>query len=160
MIARPSFGRVDRFSVKQQQEKMQKIVLMVLTLMLSGRAMTLAFIHRAGAGGAGDPPAAWLMPLIGDAVIGITGLVMVYLILRGKGLRAWTALVVWNAVAIWDALSAYIVHLTNPWPEFFMIKLAGVSMFFLASAMHAVNLALLARCDVRREFIGKADGRQ
>lgn len=139
---------------------MQKMILIILTLMLSGRAMTLAFIHRAGAGGVGDPPAAWFMPLIGDAAIGTTGLVMVYLILRGKGLWAWTALVVWNAVAIWDALSAYIVHLTNPWPEFFMIKMAGASMFFLASAMHAINLTLLARCEVRREFIGKADHRQ
>lgn len=160
MIARSKFWSEQIVSPSNNnRKKMQKIILMILTLMLSGRAMTLAFIHRAGAGGVGDPPAAWLMPLIGDAVIGITGLVMVYLILRGNSLWAWTALVVWNVVAIWDALSAYIVHLTNPWPEFFMIKIVGASMFFLAAAIHATNLTLLARCEVRREFIGKAGDR-
>ena len=49
----------------------QKIIL-VLTLMLSGRAMTLAFLHRAGGEAPGDPPIAWFMPLLGDAIVGLT----------------------------------------------------------------------------------------
>lgn len=133
---------------------MPRRLMLALTLMLSGRAMTLAFIHRAGGGGPGDPPAAWLMPLVRDAVIGLTGLVMIVLLLRGKGLWTWGALLAWNVVAIWDALSAYLVHLSNPWPEFFMIQFFGASMFFMASAMHAANIAMLARCDVRREMLG------
>lgn len=55
---------------------MQKKIMAVLTAMLIGRAMTLAFIHRAGGEGVGDPPAAWLMPLLGDAVIGVSGLLV------------------------------------------------------------------------------------
>lgn len=133
---------------------MPRKLMLALTLMLSGRAMTLAFIHRAGGGGPGDPPAAWLMPLVGDAVIGLTGLVMIVLLLRGKGLWTWGVLLAWNVVAIWDALSAYLVHLSNPWPEFFMIQLFGASMFFMASVMHAANIAMLARCDLRREMLG------
>ena len=45
-------------------------ILVALVLMASGWAMTLAFIARAGDGGPGDPPDAWLMPLVGDAFIG------------------------------------------------------------------------------------------
>jgi hypothetical protein len=131
----------------------QKIILF-LTLMLSGRAMTLAFIHRVGGSLPGDPPPAWLMPLVGDAVIGITGLWVAYLILRKTGLWVWTTIIVWNSLAIWDALSAFAIHTTNPWPEFFMIKLMGSSMFFAASAMHLAIIVLACWPDVRKRLLG------
>ena len=133
---------------------MHKKIMFILTLMLSGRAMTLAFIHRAGGALPGDPPVAWLMPLIGDAVIGISALWIAYLILKKTGLWVWTTIIVWNSLAIWDALSAYIVHKTNPWPEFFMIDLVGSSMFFAASAMHLAIIMIVCRSDVRKEFLG------
>ena len=131
---------------------MQKTIIWILTLMLTGRAMTLAFIHRAGGGAIGDPPIAWLMPLIGDAVVGLSGLFVAYLFWTRRGLAVWTIVVVWNVVAIWDAMSAYIIHLTNPWHEFFMIQLMGSSMFFLASAMHLVILVLVIRDPLRSEL--------
>ncbi len=43
---------------------MQQNIMLIFTLMLSGRAMTLAYIHRVGGTMPGDPPAAWLMPLL------------------------------------------------------------------------------------------------
>lgn len=132
---------------------MERKIMAGLTLLLSGRAMTLAYLHRVGGLLPGDPPAAWLMPLVGDAIIGITALAMAYLILKKSGLWVWTAIIVWNAVAIWDALSAFIIHTTNPWPEFFMIKLVGSSMFFIASAMHLVIIILASRSDVRKGFL-------
>ena len=131
----------------------QKLVLM-LTLMLSGRAMTLAFISRAGGSNPGDPPAAWLMPLVGDALIGISGLLIAFLIAKRTGLWVWTAIIVWNAIGIWDALSAYVIHTTNPWPEFFMIELFGPSMFFAASSMHLAIIYLVSRPDLRERFLG------
>jgi len=133
---------------------MQRNIMLILTLMLSGRAMTLAYIHRAGGAMPGDPPAAWLMPLMGDAVIGITGLFVAYLIWYRVGLWAWTTIIVWNAIAIWDALSAFIIHTTNPWPEFFMLELLGSSMFFAASAMHIMVLVLACRPAVRKQYLG------
>ncbi|VAW78794.1 hypothetical protein MNBD_GAMMA15-1298 [hydrothermal vent metagenome] len=133
---------------------MNQKIMLFLTLMLSGRAMTLAFIHRVGGNMPGDPPPAWLMPLVGDAVIGITGLWVAYLILRKTGLWVWTTIIVWNSLAIWDALSAFAIHTTNPWPEFFMIKLMGSSMFFAASAMHLAILVLAYRSDVRKQLLG------
>ena len=122
--------------------------------MLSGRAMTLAFIHRAGGTMPGDPPSAWLMPLIGDAIIGITALWVAFLILKKTGLWVWATVIVWNSLAIWDALSAFVIHMTNPWPEFFMIELVGSSMFFTASAMHLVIIVLACRPNLRKSLLG------
>ena len=133
---------------------MHKKIVLVLSLMLVGRAMTLVYIHRAGGLGPGDPPAAWLMPLLGDAVIGVSGLLIAYLIVSRSGLFVWTVVIVWNAVAIWDALSAFIIHLTNPWPEFFMIQIFGSFMFFAASAMHLAIIYLASQNSLRSELLG------
>jgi len=132
---------------------MQKTIVLILTLMLTLRAMTLAFLHRVGGDAPGDPPIAWLMPLLGDAIIGLSGIVVAYLIWRRRGLFVWTSVVVWNVVAIWDALSAFIIHLTVPWPEFFMVQIFGSSMFFMASAMHLVILILISQVSLREELL-------
>jgi len=132
-------------------------ILLVLTLMLSGRAMTLGFLGSLGGQAPGDPPSAWLMPLVGDAVIGLTALPIAYLVWRRSGRFAWTVIVVWNAVAIWDALSAFLVHQAVPWPSFFMLELFGASMFFAASAMHAVCLYLVCRQSMRDAFLGPCE---
>jgi hypothetical protein len=133
---------------------MHQRIILILTLMLSGRAMTLAFIHRAGGTMPGDPPAVWLLPLIGDAIIGLSALWIAFLIVKKSGLWVWTSIIVWNALAIWDALSAFVIHTTNPWPEFFMIELLGSSMFFIAIAMHLTIIILACRQDARVELLG------
>lgn len=133
---------------------MHKRIILILTLLLSGRAMTLAYIHRAGGLESGDPPAAWLMPLMGDAVIGVSALVIAYILWNGKGLWVWTTVIVWNAIAIWDALSAVVIHLTNPWPSFWMLELVGPAMFFAASAMHLTIIVMLCQRAVRESYFG------
>jgi len=138
---------------------MHRMMILFLTLMLAGRAMTLAFIDRAGGSGAGDPPAAWLMPLICDAVIGVTALFVAFLIWRKRGLWVWTTIIVWNSLAIWDALSAFVIHRTNPWPDFFMIQLFGASMFFAAAAMHLGIILLTLQPDMKEWFLGEATGK-
>lgn len=140
-------------STKPNPLSRSRWLMLLLTLMLAGRAMTLAYIGRAGSSTVGAPPAAWLMPLIGDAVIGVTALAVAYLIFRGRGLGAWVTIIVWNALAIWDALSAFIIHLTNPWPSFFMIETFGSSMFFIASMMHVIILILAWQPGVKANFL-------
>ena len=127
-------------------------ILVALVLMASGRAMTLAFIARAGDGGPGDPPDAWLMPLVGDAFIGLTALLVAYLIVWRSSPTVWVVALVWSALGAFDALAAFLVELRTPWPEFFMIKTFGPSMFFAATALHLVIIYLLARPTVREYF--------
>ena len=129
-------------------------VLLALTLLLTGRAMTLAFLSDVGGSGAGDPPAAWLMPLVGDAVVGLSAIAVAVLLWRRAGLTAWLALIIWNAIAIWDALSAFLVNLSVPWPGFFMLEMFGWPMFFLAAGMHALCILLASRRETRRLILG------
>lgn len=130
-----------------------KTIIVILTVALTGRMMTLAFLHRAGRGEIGDPPVTWLMPLIGDAVIGLSGVVIAVLLARSSALGVWLAALIWNAIGIWDALSAYIVHRTAPWDDFFMIQIFGSSMFFMASAMHMVLIILLLQESIRYPYL-------
>lgn len=136
----------------QTREHRNRLILFILTVVLAGRAMTLAYIGQAGGAGATDPPLVWLLPLVGDAIIGLSALGVAALLLRRSGTLAWTLVIVWNALAIWDALSAYVIHRTVPWPSFFMIEIFGGSMFFLASAMHAVCIAIAVQPATRRSF--------
>lgn len=133
---------------------MARRFMLALPLLLSGRAMTVPFIHTAGRGLQGDPPAAWLMPLIGDAVIGVSALWIAWLLSRRSGLWVWVSVIAWNVVAIWDALAAWIVQTTAPWPEFFMLRAVGTPMFLAASLMHATIIVLAARPEVRASLIG------
>jgi hypothetical protein len=123
-----------------------------LTLMLSGRAMTLLFLADVGGGAPGDPPSAWLMPLVGDAIIGVLAPVMAWWTLRARTPGAWATVLGFHAVAIWDACAAFLVHTSVPWPSFFMVEIFGSSMFVMASLMHLLAAGLLVGADVRPAF--------
>ncbi len=133
-------------------------VVLALTVMASSRAMTLAYIARAGDGGPGDPPEAWLMPLIGDAAVGLTALVVAVLIWRVRTAASWVVAVVWSAIGAFDALAAFIVETSAPWPDFFMLEIFGRTMFFMAAGMQVLIIYLLSRPDVVADFgITQAD---
>ncbi len=127
-------------------------MVIALTLMAAGRAMTLPFIGRAGDGGPGDPPDAWLMPLIADAAIGIAAVVVVLLIWKRPTPATWVIAVTWSAIGAFDALAAFVVDTSAPWPEFFMLEIFGRSMFFAAAAMHVAIIALLTSTEVLAHF--------
>ena len=127
-------------------------IAIALTLMASVRAMTVAFIHRAGDGGIGDPPEAWLMPLWGDALVGGTALVVAWLLWKRPSPSSWVIAISWSAIAAFDALAAYLVDVATPWPDFFMIEIFGRTMFFAAAAMHVAIIGLLAQRPVRESY--------
>lgn len=127
-------------------------ILMTLTLMAAGRAMTIPFIAGAGDGGPGDAPASWLMPLIGDALVGVTALLVAWLLWKRPGLGSWVFAIAWSAVAAFDALAAFVVDTTDPWPEFFMLELFGRSMFFAAVLLHIAIIWLLSSDEIRNHF--------
>lgn len=137
----------------QANQKSTKFTIVIaLTVMAAGRAMTLPFINRAGDGGAGDPPDAWLMPLIADAAIGITALIVALLMWRRPTPTTWVIAITWSAIGAFDAVAAFVVDVSTPWPEFFMLEIFGRSMFFAATAMHLVIIALLSSNEVLARF--------
>lgn len=133
---------------------MKRTVLVWLVAMTAGRAMTLAFITRAGGSELGDPPEEWLMPLLGDGFVGLSAVVVAILLWRNSSPAAWTIAIAWSAIGAFDAIAAFFVQRTSPWPEFFMLRAFGSSMFFAAAFLHLAIIALLFSPDVRREFWG------
>ena len=130
---------------------MQYRIVLVLTAMAAGRAMTIPFIGSAGDGGPGDPPAEWLMPLIGDAFVGVAALAVLFLLIKRPTPGTWAIAIAWNAVAAFDAIAAFVVNQTSPWPEFFMLEIFGTSMFFAATALHVAAIWLLTLPAVREQ---------
>lgn len=131
---------------------MSRKIAIALTFMAAGRAMTIPFIGRAGGGEAGDPPDAWLMPLLADAAIGVSAFVVAVLLWKRPSPAVWVGAVAWSAIGAFDAIAAYIVDLRTPWPDFFMLELFGRPMFFAAAAMHGIIIFLLSRSSTRAEF--------
>ena len=127
-------------------------IVVALTVMAAGRAMTIPYIGRAGDGGAGDPPEQWLMPLIGDAAVGVAAIAIAVLLVVRPSPVVWVSAVVWNAIAAFDALAAFVVDTTAPWGSFFMLEAFGRPMFFAAAALHVVLIALLSGRDMRDRF--------
>lgn len=139
---------------------MSRKIALVLIVMASGRAMTIPFIHRAGDGGAGDPPDAWLMPLVGDAAIGVAALVIAYLVWHMPSPGIWAATIAWSAIGAFDAIAALLVEISTPWPEFFMLELVGRPMFFAAVVLHVAIIVLVSRPDALEDFgISDVDNR-
>jgi hypothetical protein len=128
-------------------------LVIALTIMAAGRAMTIPFIGRAGDGGAGDPPDAWLMPLIGDAAIGLAAVAVAALLWWRPSPTSWLIAIVWSAIGAFDAIAAFIVDTTSPWPDFFMLQLFGRPMFFAAAAMHILIIYLLFRPAAQQEYL-------
>lgn len=128
------------------------VLLVALTLMATGRAMTVAFLARAGDGGPGDPPAAWLMPLLGDAAVGLAAPVIAYLLWNRRTPLTWLLAVVWGSLAVFDAAAAFVVQTSVPWPEFFMLRAFGNWMFLMAVLLHLVGLFLLSRRSIMGHF--------
>ena len=139
------------FTIEMQVNGLNRI-LIVLTLLASGRAMTLAFLHRVGDGGPGDPPDAWLMPLVGDAIVGVSALVVAWLLWRWPSPATWLVAVVWTVVAAFDAFAAWLVEISVPWADFFMLELLGRVMFPAAIALHIVILVLLLQPQIRARY--------
>lgn len=99
------------------------------------------------------------MPLIGDAVIGLTALLVVLLVWTARSPLSWLIAVVWSAIGAFDALAAWVVEVSAPWPEFFMLETFGRSMFFAAASMHLFIIYMLSRPDILAEF-GLAEARK
>lgn len=75
----------------------------------------------------------------------LSALWIAYLIVRKPGLWVWTSVIVWNVLSIWDSLSTYVISVTAPWPDFFMLQTFGSCMFFMVAAMNVVIMVMVAR---------------
>jgi hypothetical protein len=92
------------------------------------------------------------MPLVGDAFIGLSALLVAYLVLLRPTPASWTVAVIWTSLGAFDAAAALLVEVSVPWPEFFMLEIFGRGMFLAAIGLHLGVLALLMWPEIRAGF--------
>lgn len=115
------------------------------------RAQTIAFLSSVEAFG-GPAPDAWFGPWASDAVLGLLVPVMIFILWKGRGPRAWGALLVYNALGVFDYSHGLVTQYFSPMP----IEMASPTMVYLGIgvflAMQLIALALLFRRDVATHF--------
>jgi hypothetical protein len=129
---------------------MLKIIAILITLTLF-RVQTILFIPKVEMFG-GIAPNGWLGPWASDFVIGLLIPVMVYLVLKTKGMRIWGALVIYNAVGAFDYSQGLITQWVSPMPEIMASQMTvylGIGVFMV---FQLVALGLLFRSDVIHHF--------
>lgn len=123
-------------------------VLIALTLF---RAQTLLLVPKLSLFG-GNAPDAWWVPWISDAIFGMLVPVIVFVLLRGKTIRSWGALVVYNALGAFDYGTGLATQWQHPLPDELASSTAvyvGIGLFML---FQLLAFALLWRGDVIRHF--------
>ncbi|MEM1023117.1 MAG: hypothetical protein AAGD10_10555 [Myxococcota bacterium] len=100
----------------------------------------------------GDAPDAWLAPWLSDAILGLLIPVVLYALLRSKGLRAWGLLLVYNAVGAFDYSHGLLAQFTDPLPA----SIASSSLVYggigAGMTFQCIALILLFSRDARRAF--------
>jgi hypothetical protein len=127
-------------------------VLMLLTVF---RAQTILFIPQIEMFD-GIAPNGWLGPWLSDFIIGLFVPVMVFVILKLKGLRSWGLLVLYNAVGAFDYSQGLMTQWVSPMPQEMASEImvyAGIGFFMTCQLL---ALGLLFRTDVLRHFTTSA----
>ena len=60
-------------------------------------------------------PSEWIVPFIGDFIIGITAIFLVYHIIKKPSAILWGLLLSWNAVGLFDLIGALDISFAAPY---------------------------------------------
>ena len=62
----------------------------------------------------GVNPDAWFAPWISDTILGILAPIMIYLVMKKKGIKTWGILVAYNAIGAFDYAHGILTQWTDP----------------------------------------------
>lgn len=115
------------------------------------RVQTILFVPEVEMFG-GIAPDGWLGPWVSDFILGLFVPVVVWLVLKARGMRMWALLILYNAVGAFDYSQGLITQWVSPMPEEMASHTTvylgiGVFMFF-----QLIALILLFRTDVGDYF--------
>ena len=131
-------------------------LIVVLSAIMVYRISTLNAIQFLGS----EAPLGWVVPFTGDAFMGITALIVAYLLLKKRGLAVWTIGVTWQIVGIKDYISGIMLSFVDPitgpifpgpeFPTFVMILFLTIGMLIQISVIY-----LLSRPNVRQFYLNE-----
>ena len=99
-------------TIETRNIKRPKVIYAIfgLTLLTAVRAQTLFFFSSLRMNG-GSNPDEWVTPWITDSILGLMIPFILYLILKGKGIKIWAFLISYSAIGAFD----YLTGLDTQW---------------------------------------------
>ena len=124
----------------------------ILTALTIPRLMALTFLPTLQMFG-GTSPDEWLGPWVSDSILGLLLPVVIYFILKGKGLKTWALLIVYSTLGAFDYATGLVTQWLHPLP----IETASPPVVFISLCstllFQVVVIILFFRNDVINHFI-------
>ena len=126
-------------------------IIAILTGLTISRLMALTFLPTLNMLG-GTSPDEWLGPWVTDSLLGLLLPVVIYFILKGKGLKTWALLIVYSTLGAFDYATGLVTQWLHPLP----IETATPSVVFISLwttlLFQVVVIILFFRNDVIHHF--------
>ncbi len=126
-------------------------IIAILTALTITRVMALTFLPTLKIFG-GTSPDEWLAPWVTDGILGLLLPVVIYFILKGKGLKIWALLIVYSALGAFDYATGLVTQWLHPLP----VETASTSVVFISLwttlLFQVVVIILFFRSDIINHF--------
>ena len=100
-------------------------------------------------------PSEWIIPFVGDFIIGITAIFLVYLIIKKPCAVLWGLLLSWNVVGLFDLFGAIVVSFEAPFgplPEIGLTTSGVRYILCLNTLIQISSIYLLFQKDIKEYF--------
>ncbi|MEZ4960648.1 MAG: hypothetical protein R2830_12580 [Saprospiraceae bacterium] len=122
-----------------------------LTALTILRAQTIFFFPLLEMNG-GDNPNAWFAPWVSDTILGLLVPVVIYFLLKGKGVKTWALLIMYSAIGAFDYANGLAAQWHYPMAE----KTASSALVFgslsFTLTIQTIAVILLFRKEVMNHF--------
>lgn len=126
-------------------------IIAILTVLTIPRAMALAFLPTLKIFN-GTSPDEWLGPWITDGILGLLLPVVMYFILKGKGIKTWALLIIYSTLGAFDYATGLVTQWLHPLP----VETASSSTVFISLTatliFQTIAVFLFFRNDVINHF--------
>ncbi len=100
-------------------------------------------------------PSEWIVPFVGDFIIGITAIFLVYHIIKKPNAVLWGILLSWNVVGLFDLFGAIVVSFAAPFGPLPEIGLTSSGVRFILSLNTLIQISsiyLLFQTNIKEYF--------
>ena len=100
-------------------------------------------------------PSEWIVSFVGDFIIGITAVFLVYQIIKKPSAILWGLLLSWNVLGLFDLFGAIVISFIVPYEPLPEIGLTSLGVRFVLSLNTLIQISsiyLLFQTDIKEYF--------
>ena len=100
-------------------------------------------------------PSEWIVPFVGDFIIGITAVFLVYQIIKKPSAILWGLLLSWNVLGLFDLFGAIVISFIVPYEPLPEIGLTSSGVRFVLSLNTLIQISsiyLLFQTSIKEYF--------